>query len=80
VLYHLIKKHRGKEEVVMTDQFKLVNDRKRQLLSSQRKGVKGQRVEYIVLEAKEGEEKKPWVPHDIYLSGRHRKHPRVPKE
>lgn len=79
MLYQLIKKHRGKETVVMTDEMKLVNDRKKQLSQSQRGGIRGQRVEYLVREAGPEDEKQPWIPHDMYLGGANRKHPRVPK-
>jgi hypothetical protein len=79
MLYNLIKKYRGNETVVMTDQLSLVNDRKKQLSASQRGGIRGQKVQYFVREAAEEEEKKPWIPHDMYLGGANRKHPRVPK-
>lgn len=80
MLFNLVKKYRGKEEVVMTGEFKPVNDKKFQLLQSQRKGVKGQRVQYTVVEAAVDDEKEPFVPHDMYLGGANRVHPRVPKK
>lgn len=79
MLYQLVKKYRGKETVVMTDEYKLVNDKKVQLLQSQRKGIRGQRVEYMIREAPPEAEKDPFVPHDMYLGGANRVHPRVPK-
>ncbi len=80
MLYKLIKKHRGKETVVMTDELKLVNDKQKQLLASQRNGVKGQRVEYSVVEAPPDTEKYEKLPADTYKSGQRRVHPRVPKK
>lgn len=80
MLYNLVKKFRGKEEVVMTGELKNVNDKKAQLANSQRGGIRGHRVEYFVREAIEGEEKTPFVSHDMYLGGANRKHPRVPKK
>jgi hypothetical protein len=80
MLYNLVKKFRGKESVVMTDQFKLVNDKKAHLLQSQRKGIRGNRVEYFVRPADPEQEKEPFVPHDMYLGGANRVHPRVPKK
>ena len=79
MLHNLIKKYRGKETIVMTDEYKKVNDKKKQLLDSQRKGIKGQRVEYLIKETTETE-KKPWIPVDFYTGGATRKHPRVPKK
>ena len=80
MLYHLVKKYRGTETVVMTDQLTKINNRKKQLSASQRKGVRGQKVEYSIRPAEEESEKKEWVPHDMYLGGATRKHPRVPKK
>ena len=48
MLYNLIQLRRGKETVMMTDTLPKVNDRMRELRSSQRKGVKGDRVVYSV--------------------------------
>ena len=71
MLYNLIKRWRGKEAVVMTDQLPKVNDYKKKISSSQRKGVKGQRVEYFIVPAEEGDNEKYKMPsHNIDLSGR----------
>jgi hypothetical protein len=48
MLYDLIQKRRGKESVVMTDVYTKVNSRMATLRKSQRKGVRGERVEYAV--------------------------------
>jgi len=82
MLYHLIKKHRGKEEIVMTDQLSKVNDWKKKIASSQRKGVKNQRVEYIVIPAGDDNEKYKKAPHNLNLSGQPRRPgpPVIPKK
>lgn len=78
MLYNLIKKWRGKETVVMTDELPKVNDHKKKISSSQRKGIKGQRVEYIILPAEKDQEKFKQPPHNIHLSGQPRRSgPRV---
>lgn len=69
MLYDLIKKCRGKETVVMTDQFRKVNDQMKKLRDCQRKGIKGQRVEYLVRPAPETNEKFKQKPHNLNLSG-----------
>ena len=51
MLYNLIKKYRGKETVMMTDSFVKVNARKIELSSSQRGGIKNQRVEYVIVQS-----------------------------
>lgn len=48
MLYDLVQKRRGRETVVMTDELSKVNDRMKTLRKSQRKGIKGNRVEYSV--------------------------------
>jgi hypothetical protein len=63
MLYNLIKKWRGKEEVMMTDELTKVNDRMKTLKKSSRKGVKGQRVEFFIQEAAEDDEKFRKEPH-----------------
>jgi hypothetical protein len=74
MLYNLIKRYRGKDEIVMTDQLKKVNDWKKKISSSQRKGVKNQRVEYIVVKAAEDDnEKYKKSPHNLNLSGQPRR-------
>ena len=49
MLYDLIQTRRGKDTVMMTDTLPKVNDRMRTLRSSQRKGVKGDKVVYTVM-------------------------------
>lgn len=82
MLYNLIQKRRGKETVVMTDELPKVRDRMKQLRGSQRKGVgrNQDRVEYRVEPATDDDEKYKKPPHDMYLGGQPRKHPRVPKK
>lgn len=79
MLYNVIKKFRGKEEVVFTDQLAKAQNYKKRLSASQRKGVKNQRVEYTVVPADEGDnEKYKKAPHKIHLSGQPRRSgPRV---
>lgn len=48
MLYDLIQKKRGKETIIMTDELSKVNDRVKTLRRSQRKGIKGQRIEYSI--------------------------------
>jgi hypothetical protein len=55
-LYDLVRKFRGKEELMMTDSYVNVNARQRQLKNSQRNGVSGRggkrgRVEYEIKES-----------------------------
>ena len=61
MLYNLIKKYKGKETVMMTDSLAKVNARKKELSSSQRGGIKNQRVEYVVVPTTETDKfkKKP---------------------
>lgn len=74
MLYNLIKKHRGRETVVMTDERSKVNNYKKKMEASQRKGVKGQRVEYSVVPAGDGVvEKYKMPPHNLNLSGQPRR-------
>lgn len=81
MLYNLIKKWRDKETVVMTDQLKKVNARKKQLLQSQRAGIKKQKVEYLVVPADKGEQKYKEKPHNLNLSGQGQAGPpRIKKE
>jgi len=47
-LFDLIQTRKGKESLMMTDTLPKVNDRMRQLRSSQRKGIKGEKVVYTV--------------------------------
>ena len=47
-LYDLIQTRRGKESVMMTDTLPKVNDRMKTLRSSQRKGIKGEKVVYTI--------------------------------
>jgi hypothetical protein len=56
-LYDLIQKRRGKETIMMTDTLPKVNDRMKQLRSSQRKGIKGDKVVYSVRPSEEQTEK-----------------------
>lgn len=81
-LYHLIKRFRGKETIAMTDQLRKVNNYKKRMEDSQRKGVKGQRVEYKIVKAEEDEnEKFKMKPHNLNLSGQPRRPgpPRIQK-
>lgn len=48
LLYDLIQTRRGKETIMMTDTLPKVNDRMKKLRSSQRKGIKGDKVVYTV--------------------------------
>jgi hypothetical protein len=48
MMYDLIQTRKGKETVMMTDTLPKVNDRMRTLRSSQRKGIKGEKVVYTV--------------------------------
>ena len=73
-LYNLIKKYRGKSMAVMTDQLAKVRSYKQQIASSQRKGVKGQRIEYEIAPADVEEYKKyKKPPSKMHLSGQPRR-------
>ena len=48
MLYNLIEQRRGKEKVVMIDELSKVNHRKRNLENCQRKGIRNQRIVYVV--------------------------------
>ena len=80
MLYNLIRKWRGKETLMMTDDLSKVNDKRKKLLMSQRKGIKGQQVTYTVKPAEVDDVKYEKPPADMYLSGQPRYHPRVPKK
>lgn len=69
MLYDLVQKRRGKETVVMTDELPKVNSRMKTLRQSQRRGVKGDKVEYSTRPAEEGNEKFYQKPHRLNLSG-----------
>lgn len=71
MLYHLVKKHWGKEVVV-----------KKRITASQRKGIKGQRVEYVITLAENINEKYKMPPHNLHLSGQPRRSgpPVIPKK
>jgi len=73
MLYSLIKKYRGDETVVMTGELSKVNKYKKRMADCQRKGVKGQRVEYTIRPAEDGEEKYKQKPHNLNLSGQPRR-------
>lgn len=79
MLFDLVKTFRGKESVVMTGELSKVNDRMKQLRSSQRNGVKNQRVLYTTRPAAPGSEKYKEKPHNLNLSG-DRQIPRVPRK
>lgn len=81
MLFHLVRLFRGKETVMMTDTLPRVNARKKQLSSSQRKGVRGQATTYTVRPAAKDAEKYRKPSADMYLSGQPRVWPpRVPKK
>lgn len=73
MLYDLVKKWRGKTILVMTDQLPKVNNKRKQLLASQRKGVKDQTVEYVIQRADPASEKYVRPPVDMHLSGQPRR-------
>jgi hypothetical protein len=68
MLYNLVQKRRGKETVVMTDSLPKVNSRMKNLRSSQRKGIKGDRVAYSVEPTEENEKYKK-KPHNYNIGG-----------
>jgi len=68
MLYHLIKKWRGKEQVMMTDELPKVNDRMKTLKAGYRKGIKGMKVEFILRPAEEGADK--FYQERLYRNGR----------
>ncbi len=80
MLHNLIKKWKGDETIVMTDELPKINAKRKMLLASQRKGIKGQRVEYIIRAALPESEKYEKPSHDFYTGGATRRHPRVPKK
>lgn len=53
MLFDLIQKRRGKETVYMTGDLTKVRDRMKTLRSSQRKGIKGDRVTYEIRPSEE---------------------------
>lgn len=75
MLYNLIQKRKGKETVVMTDELPKVNDRLDTLRKSLRKGIKGQKVTFLVRPAVDGEEKNRLEPH----GKSHYTHPTFPQ-
>ena len=79
MLYDLIQTRKGKKTTVMTDSLKKVNDRKKTLKSSQRKGIKGDKVTYDIKESVIME-KFIQRPHGYNISGGKSKTPRVPKK
>jgi hypothetical protein len=62
MMYALQKTYKGKTEIIMVDTYAKVNSRKRVLEQSQRKGIKGNRVDYLVVEADEEADKKKFKP------------------
>ena len=68
MLYDLVQRRRGKETVVMTDELSKVNDRMKTLRKCQRKGIKGNRVEYSVRPSQEAAKYKQ-KPHGYDPSG-----------
>ena len=68
MLYDLIQTRNGKQTIVMTGELSKVNNRMKTLRKSQRKGIKGQRVEYSINPTTITEKFKQ-APHDICLSG-----------
>lgn len=61
-LFSLVKTFRGKAISVMIDSYKNCKDKMESLRDSQRKGVKGQVVNYRVEDAPEGASKTPFKP------------------
>lgn len=79
MLYDLVQRRRGKDNVVMTGALARVRERMAQLRGSQRGGVNGDPVTYSVRKAAPDSEKFKQKPHNINLSGGSSKHPRVPR-
>lgn len=79
-LWNLIQYRRGKESVVMTDSLPRVQARRKQLLDSQRGGIRRQRVNYEVRPAPDDAEKFYQQPHDCNKSGQHPIPPRIGRE
>lgn len=77
MLYNLIQKRRGKTTVVMTDELSKVNNRMKTLRTSQRNGIKGERVIYSVELAEDAAEKYKQKPHNPRIGGGDRQIPRV---
>lgn len=69
MLYNLIQLRKGKEIVVMTDNLPKVNQRMKTLRSSQRRGIKKQKVEYKIQLADDTQEKYKQSPHNLNLAG-----------
>lgn len=63
MLYDLIQIRRGKEIVVMTDEFAKVRSRMKTLRNSHRKGINGEKVTYRIQETTTNE-KFSRKPHD----------------
>jgi hypothetical protein len=76
MLYDLVRIHRGEEKVFMTDTRPKVLARKKQLMASQRKGLAGGRVEYVIRPT-ESNVKFKAGPNTMDLSGGSGKVPRV---
>lgn len=77
MMHKLVRVFRGKRETIMVDDLTKVSNHRAKMRQSQRKGIKGQRVEYEILPADDEEKfKKP--PHKRHLHNR-QKHPRVPR-
>jgi hypothetical protein len=55
MLYELVRKLKGKELVMMVDTKAKVEAQRRKFTTSQRRGIKGNRVEYAVRESEQKE-------------------------
>ena len=63
MLRNLIQIRAGKRTVVMTDSLPKVRDRMKTLRKSHRRGMKGDRVEFVIENAEEDAEKFKQKPH-----------------
>lgn len=77
MLHDLIRKFKGKETVMMTDELPRVKKHKKKLCDSQRHGIVGVRVEYEIRPTNSNEKYKK-TPSKMDLSG-DRQIPRVPR-
>jgi hypothetical protein len=77
-LFDLVRIYRGKEKVMATDSLPKINAKKKSLLDSQRNGIKGQRVEYVVRPSQSTEKLKK-KPNTMNLSGQGQRGPRPHK-
>lgn len=75
MLYNLIEKIRGKEEIIMTDSLTKVRNRKKTIATSKR----GQKVEYFIVESTDVEKFQKKNPGEGWRAGGYSDGPKIIK-